>query len=510
MMSNDFSLITYFNRLIVGEDMAEYPLKSDSNVFDFVKKNKIIPFLVDKVSLFPSDIQISVLEGFSKYKNIADTQIELFKYISDIFMKNNIEFIPVKGFIFSSLLYDNVYKHISADIDIIVKEDELIYAVELLIDEGFMLLSFISDDVDYELTSHRKVFIPWTRLFHEITLYKVINGNKIYIELKKTTGAVKDDRIKFFVERTIEYNFQGRLIKIFDIERVFLNAILNIYVHTEHLDTHGSTCLRDFYDIYFFVKKFEIDWTVVSNLSRIMKVNHMVYNVLSNILVIFDGYDMLDIKKNINLFSEFQRKDVYLFPDGSIVDWGNKDMIKTKIMNSSVENGKLIAYKYINKIYSNRNPNFLNPYNGGQFYKIKDIGVLYSLKLENKKLYISLNFKCFDKLSGYRLMIEIIKQQNIKDTLEKDTLDMFHTIVFEPDENNVIVAFDGNKFNTIHYSSNISVGIELSYFHGINDWSKICYDVLYDEKIYEGIYKTVEYDSLFYTLMNNPSVVRLL
>jgi hypothetical protein len=231
----------------------------------------------------------------------------------------------------------------------------------------------------------------------------------------------------------------------------------------------------------------------------------MVYNVLSNILVIFDGYDMLDIKKNINLFSEFQRKDVYLFPDGSIVDWGNKDMIKTKIMNSSVENGKLIAYKYINKIYSNRNPNFLNPYNGGQFYKIKDIGVLYSLKLENKKLYISLNFKCFDKLSGYRLMIEIIKQQNIK-----DTLDMFHTIVFEPDENNVIVAFDGNKFNTIHYSSNISVGIELSYFHGINDWSKICYDVLYDEKIYEGIYKTVEYDSLFYTLMNNPSVMRLL
>jgi hypothetical protein len=132
MMSNDFSLLTYFNRLVFGENMMEYPLKSDSDVFDFVKKNKIIPFLVDKVSLFPSDIQISVLEGFSKYKNIADTQIELFKCISDIFMKNNIEFISVKGFIFSSLLYDNVYKHISADIDIIVKMEVRVYVIFMI------------------------------------------------------------------------------------------------------------------------------------------------------------------------------------------------------------------------------------------------------------------------------------------------------------------------------------------------------------------------------------------
>lgn len=90
------------------------------------------------------------------------------------------------------------------------------------------------------------------------------------VELKMATSAIDIDQIRSFMENVQEIDLGDERVTTFDQEHLFLHLCANVYRNFASYESvmRSNLKLRDFYDIYQFEQRGEIDWERCRDLAR--------------------------------------------------------------------------------------------------------------------------------------------------------------------------------------------------------------------------------------------------
>lgn len=226
-----------FLNIIINEDI--YPI-----FYNFFLNNRdLIPYKFFKI------LEILHEKNKERVLFLKKKTIHILKKLKE----NNIIAIPLRGFLLSERIYDNLYLRSFNDIDIFVFEKDLFKAIDILKNEGFY----------FDLDKRKEAFLKKIhfRLYNEYRLYK----ENLLIELHFDILPKRFKKIKDF-EKFFEFeDFDLNGFKIFIFSKEFELIFLSI-----HSFLHKYSLLKFIFDIHNFIKKFnkDIDFYKIYEISR--------------------------------------------------------------------------------------------------------------------------------------------------------------------------------------------------------------------------------------------------
>ncbi len=187
-------------RAAFTEAVVEYPTHIDQKVFlKLLQRHKLIahlwPVLKNKCKNVPEDFLLT-LQSLLKQHNIHILKLsgELCR-ISNLFEKNNIEWISLKGPALSVQIYGDITARQSGDLDILVKNDDFDRAIQVLQQAGY------NPAIDYAKISGKQLNLMRKRYKDETFIHSV---NKTHIELHRVLALNNDYHINHHVFETID------------------------------------------------------------------------------------------------------------------------------------------------------------------------------------------------------------------------------------------------------------------------------------------------------------------
>ncbi|MEO0233046.1 MAG: nucleotidyltransferase family protein [candidate division WOR-3 bacterium] len=223
-------------------------------------------------------------------------------YILKKLMENNIIAIPLRGFLLSERVYEDLFSRSFNDIDIFVFERDLFKAIDILKNEGFY----------FDLDEKRENFLKKIhfRLYNEYRLYKENFLVEIHFDiLPKRFKKIKNFE-KFFEFENLDLN--GLKIYIFSKEWEIILLSIHSFLHKYSL-------LKFLFDIHKFILKFkkEIDFYKVYEISKILHILKIVKLSLTLTNFIFETDLPSFLKfKNLPIFLKdfvLKEKEAYGF-----------------------------------------------------------------------------------------------------------------------------------------------------------------------------------------------------
>jgi|GEM_PF-3566185 len=221
-----------------------------------------------------------------------------YKVLNSKLKNAEIEHIPLKGIILSSFLYPDSGARRMADIDILIKKEDIFKINKLLIKEGYRTKH--QKDLKYAIEK-KESFLEFSRLDKE-------SGVKFDVDLQWTDEVDAGDPNKIVLTDA----FQRRnKIMIEDIDIFMLSPediFFNLCLHQRRF---GKTIiLKYLYDMVLLLKKYEsgINWDFVVEKCKKNKLNSLVSITLhfaSSLLgapcsrIISKNYDMRPFKNKI-------------------------------------------------------------------------------------------------------------------------------------------------------------------------------------------------------------------
>lgn len=218
------------------------------HIIDMATRHRLLPLLyVNLNSICPENVPRDVMEKLKKefYANVQKNLLmtgELFKVIK-LLEKNDINLIPYKGPVLSSLLYDNIVYRQFDDIDILIEESDALKVKKIMNLSGYELYEPVTIDDHYYMKF--------------VTEHQFINReNGVIIEIKwKFEGD-------FFTFPTSSL-FLCRNLKTMDINgfkvRRF-NNINQLIILCIHAAKHGWMRLSWICDIAAFLNRESFCW----------------------------------------------------------------------------------------------------------------------------------------------------------------------------------------------------------------------------------------------------------
>lgn len=206
---------------------------------------QIVSEVLYKNNLLPQDLEITKkfqhfqINALYRYVNISREQESIYS----VFEANGIDFIPLKGAVMRQY-YPDPYMRTSCDIDILVNENVLLTAKNLLVDKlGYKA----NETID----------------FHDISLF---SPGGVHLELHYNLKEKRD-------------NLDKQLIKVWDYACNANNANHHknltpeffVFHHISHMVNHflrGGCGIRSFVDLYYIKRNINYDPNILSQFLK--------------------------------------------------------------------------------------------------------------------------------------------------------------------------------------------------------------------------------------------------
>ena len=247
------NIINFLNKYVTDEKISEGTVYNN-HFLGYLIQDKI---LIQSYQFLISKTDIDYQEAFQEYvklKYIIHKNVSALKKIIEIFDKNDINYVVVKGSALSMQIYNDMYTRQYSDIDVIVSSEDIVRACELLFQMGFheefvdhlkcncFLFSY-EDLQQYFLSSKEKKFVK--------------KGYPL-IEIKKESGLLGIDFFKQALRSKIILHDNNIAICTLNVIDTFLylswTLFENYYIESNLLN--DDSVLRDIIDYFFFLKKY--------------------------------------------------------------------------------------------------------------------------------------------------------------------------------------------------------------------------------------------------------------
>jgi hypothetical protein len=286
-------------------------------------RHKVFPLVYKAVNKFiPVKYQaLYDQKYFDILKNKKIWMLELDRILK-LAEQNNIDVVLLKGPALAKIIYDNIYDRQFGDIDLLVKETDMIKMYYLLHDIGYVQETGFDNNTKRYNTVDKPI-VKGNSDFHELQCIKDIGDNNyVFVEIKRASSAVLIKHIEGFHENVQNICIDGINIKTSNFTYTFLHLYSNFFTNFETLwGTENDTNLREIVDTGIFISKYGdlLDWSDILLLSNEYEMTHKIYYVFKCLQELFDKIIPDDIIESFN-----PNKVTYDFignSDGSINAW---------------------------------------------------------------------------------------------------------------------------------------------------------------------------------------------
>lgn len=248
--------------------------------------------LYDKLLLIFEDKYKRKLKIFYKYyTEHYDTKLDFQKKIFTLLSSNNIRYILQKGLSYEHLIYNDFKKRYYNDIDLIIDNEQIDFAIKLLRD-NFEILSI--KDFSHYYSSEMKVRLKYKNV-------------KYTLEIKQRHREAEFDFTDFMLDNIKEIQFRDVLYNSTSNEIIFTSMCLYIYNFFERLDSWIYTSkmkLGYFYDLKMFLENKNLDVKRLKTIIFNFKISHKIQVVLQYLKEIFlECRGIIDLQEALSDYS---------------------------------------------------------------------------------------------------------------------------------------------------------------------------------------------------------------
>lgn len=199
--------------------------------------------------------------------------------------------IFIKGIVLSQLIYDNPFFRMSNDIDMLIRESDIVSIDQMLKELGYF--HACGKENPYVMDLKNPLILPYPILkdykHHEyFEYYKKQGTNYILIELQRQIhGTIVFDKIHQFLEATDEIMICGTKIQTLSLEHTLLYLIESI--HTDANWYVRGPKLNKYLELGLFILKFQkiIDWKKAIEKAADFEMTGLVYTVFKELNELF-------------------------------------------------------------------------------------------------------------------------------------------------------------------------------------------------------------------------------
>lgn len=301
--------------------IENYGKKEYLELLELCKKHKILPYVFSLIKgKIPDKISLLFKQEYLSIKKEISYQIGEINLLSQLFEKENIEAIFVKGVALSHIIYRDLFMRKSLDIDIIVNKslDDVFQSIKKL---GYKYYVG-TDPKTGEFEGMDKAEMRFADDYYEYQCFKYIDDCVIFIEIKKATSAISEKNIVDFCSNTQSIKIYDREIKTFNDDYTLLHIMANLYENIESdLAINSFISIRDIVDLKCFLEQKEnINW---ERIYLYAKKYQLVSKVRFALYALSCFYNKIPVGKDvIKMFSvEKNRNDIPLNKTGSRYMW---------------------------------------------------------------------------------------------------------------------------------------------------------------------------------------------
>lgn len=337
--------------LLGRKNIVEYADKLDYGYLaEIAYEQRILaPFYKIYKDYISGGCQNKIEKRLNNRRDKKRCQLEYLKIIKREFEKQKIDFVIIKGFAISALVYEDMYQRDFSDCDLIVDIKNFKKVNEIMKELGYHSNLGNGDIPDllplecYEL-EYFKEYAP---------------GMEMCVEIKLGTSSIKNvDIIKKFLENKIELNINGENYNSFSLNDTFILLCTNTYCNFEL--EFAVARIRDLIDIKLFYEKYRevLDWEYIMNFASENEQTHQLFAVLNLINYYYNntfseecvnGFAIEKIKYDKNVFQNFAH--------GWMRDWIVEPV---DLMLNRKWHFNEICFQQSCKAYSSRNKNYYN------------------------------------------------------------------------------------------------------------------------------------------------------
>ncbi len=288
-------------------------------------------------------------ERLKDVKEKKSCQLEYLKIIKSEFAKENIDFVIIKGFAISALVYEDMYQRDFSDCDLIVDINNFKKVNEIMKGLGYRSNLGNGDIPDllplecYEL-EYFKEYAP---------------GKEMCVEIKLGTSSIKNvDIIKKFLNNKMELNIDGENYNTFSLNDTFILLCTNTYCNFEL--EFAIARIRDLIDIRMFFEKYKenLDWDYIVKFTAENEQTHQMFAVLNLVNYFYNNTFSEECVKQFSIEKITYNKDIF---QNHIHGWMRDWIVEpVDLMLDRKWHFNEICFQQSCKAYSSRNKNYYN------------------------------------------------------------------------------------------------------------------------------------------------------
>lgn len=397
--------------ILLGKiDVAEY---ADTLNYEYLseiafEQRILAPFYKIYKKYISEECLQKIEENLNIRRKKKDYQLQYLKIIKEEFQNNNIDFIIIKGFAISALVYEDMYQRDFSDCDLIVDIKDFKRVNEIMISLGYYSNLGNGDIPDllplecYEL-EYFKEFAP---------------GMEMCVEIKLGTSSIKSiEIIRKFLKNKVQLNIDGEEYYSFSLNDTFILLCTNTYCNFEL--EFAVARIRDLIDVKLFYEKYRdvLDLDYIVEFVEKNKQKHQIYAVLRLLNYFYSNTFSNEFINRFSIDSITYDKNVFQnYLHGWMRDWIVEPV---DLMLNRKWHFQEICFQQSCKAYSSRNKNYYNKVLIPKSEQMLDNGiVLQGLKSKENRINHLYQFSHIDDKIYFKLILdEYFDEFEIKTTL---------------------------------------------------------------------------------------------
>ena len=287
--------------ILIEEKISQ--IKNWDNFISLSYSHGVFPLVYKILKKYDEKIPLDKLSFMKQtYMDIVKQNMlmtsELIK-ISKLLEENDIKSIAFKGPVLSMLAYGDVISRQYVDLDVLVDENELLNAIEILKKNEYVL----EDDFKLELLKNNR------SIFHDVTLRK-----NALVNIELHWRLFSDEYMTGIADLNMEKNinffeYQNNKLKVFD------NEIQILYLST-HGAKHNWERIEWLVDIVRFVENNVIDWKRLIDFIQITKTEKILFSTFylcKNILDLSLPKEIEEKIQKVNVIKFSKRFEMFFY-----------------------------------------------------------------------------------------------------------------------------------------------------------------------------------------------------
>ncbi len=318
-----------------------------------------------------------------------------FKKLSELleeFNKVGIKVILLKGSHLAPLVYQDIGLRPMADIDLMVKKEDLIQAEKIMSELGYLFKGNKSQEWIRENKHHINYIYTEKDIMVEIHWHIASKDHPLRIRILDT-GIIER-----WWKRAQAIDFLGSKALILCPEDLLCHLCLHFFKHRSMSGSFNSKgAFKQLYDIFQTLKHYrdEINWGRLKSEAEQYRVDHLIYMTLFIVMEIFGDHDNILHNAVSGLPSEILDNDIVRLIHKRILIEDDLAVVPGPIIQS------LVAHTFHDKVKS-----FLRHI----FPHLDFISKRYSVPLSSKKLYFYYFIRPLNLLFKYAKIVLKIRQ----------------------------------------------------------------------------------------------------